>query len=164
MRVGPGNPVEITVRLSSSPIALDPIQVAVRSPTLERTGFYERRDHGPQGTFFTQADIDRLAPTVLSDLVRRVPATRFMEGGPGRTILRFNRQYGAGGPLPGCEPAVFVDGVLIQDQTIEPRVLDFNRVPPSQIAAVEIYVGASMPMQYNRTSCGAVVNWTKRGS
>jgi len=164
MRVGPGNPIEITVRLATSPVAVDPIHVVVRSTVLEQAGFYERRDLGPHGTFFTQEDIQRFAPVALSDLMRQVQSTILVSGGPGRTMVRFNRPYGARGGGPGCEPAVFLDGILVQDQVLdEPLLLNFNRVTPAEVAAVEVYVGPGMPLQYNSTSCGAIAIWTKRG-
>jgi hypothetical protein len=164
MAVGPGLPADITVRLATEPLPLEPIEVVVRSPGLDRAGFYERRDFGPQGTFFTEQDIERFSAAQLSDLMRRTPAAILVNQGPGRTMLRFNRQVGTGSSLPGCEPAVFLDGMLIQDQIEEPRLQDFNRVPPSAVAAVEVYVGSNTPLQYRRTACGAVVIWTKRGS
>jgi Carboxypeptidase regulatory-like domain len=163
MNVGPGQPVEVTLHLATAPIELEPIRVVTRSGALDRVGFYDRRQFGPAGTFFTDVDIERYTPVQLTDLMRRAPSTIIMGAGPGRTILRFNRQIGMGGSLPGCEPAVFLDGMLIQDQTAEPRLLDFNRVPPEQVAAVEVYVGANTPIEFKRTSCGAVVIWTKRG-
>lgn len=163
MRVGPGDPVDITVHLATDPLPLEPIDVVVRSANLDRAGFYERRDFGPQGTFFTARDIERYSATQLSDVMRRAPAALLIHGGPGRTLLRFNRQVGTSSPIPGCEPAVFVDGILIQDQLEEPRLQDFNRVPPSAVAAMEVYVGSNTPLEYRKTACGAVVIWTKRG-
>jgi hypothetical protein len=163
MMVGAGQPADITVRLATEPLPLEPIEVTVRSPALDRAGFYERRDLGEQGTFFTERDIERYSAMDLSDVMRRAPGAVVISEGPGRTLLRFNRTVGAGNPIPGCEPAVFLDGMLIQDQLVEPRLLDFNRVPPSAVSAMEVYVGSNTPLQYRKTSCGAVVIWTKRG-
>lgn len=163
MRVGPGDPVDITVHLATQPVPLEPIEVVVRSASLDRAGFYERRDLGPQGTFFTARDIERFSATQLSDVMRRAPGALLIHGEPGRTMLRFNRQVGSSSPIPGCEPAVFVDGMLIQDQLEEPRLQDFNRVPPNAVAAMEVYVGSNTPLEYRKTACGAVVIWTKRG-
>lgn len=164
MTVGSGNPVDIIVRLATTPIELEPIEAVARSASLSRAGFYDRRDLGPQGTYFTRADIDRRRPAALTDLVRVAPATIVIDGGPGRTLLRFSRQVGMGASgLPGCEPAVFLDGMLIQDQSSEPRLTNFNRVPPGAVEAIEVYVGANTPLQYRRNPCGSVLIWTRRG-
>lgn len=45
----------------------------------------------------------------------------------------------------------------------KPGLQDFNRVPPSAVAAMEVYVGSNTPLEYRKTACGAVVIWTKRG-
>ena len=164
MTVGAGNPVDITVRLATTPIELEPIEAVARSGSLSRAGFYDRRDLGAQGTYFTRVDIDRRQPATLTDLVRVAPATMIIDGGPGRSLLRFTRQVGMGtGGLPGCEPAVYLDGMLIQDQSTEPRLTDFNRVPPSAVEAIEVYVGVNTPLEYRRNPCGSVLIWTRRG-
>ena len=164
MTVGSGNPVDITVRLATTPIELEPIEAVARSGSLSRDGFYDRRELGAQGTFFTRVDIDRRHPATLTDLVRAAPATMVIDGGPGRALLRFSRQVGMGtSGLPGCEPAVFLDGMLIQDQSREPRLTDFNRVAPSAVEAIEMYVGANTPLEYRRNPCGSVLIWTRRG-
>jgi len=164
VRVGPGLPLDVAVKLATSPIPLDPIDVVVRSGVLQREGFFDRRDFELNGTFFTEVDIQRLAPVALTDVMQRVQSALVIHGGPGRMLVRFNRQVGmGGGRLPGCEPAVFLDGVLIQDQLSEPRLLNFNRVDPSAVAGIEVYVGVNTPLQYRRTPCGSVLIWTKRG-
>jgi hypothetical protein len=117
MNVGPGRPVDLNVHLAADAVPLDPIEVVARSASLERAGFYERQRYGQHGTFFTRADIERLAPTQLTDLVRRDPAVVILSGGPGRNTVLFNRSVSMVGGLPGCEPAVFPDGMLIQDPT-----------------------------------------------
>jgi hypothetical protein len=167
LTVGRGDPVDLTVRVASEPVTLEPIEVVVRSPALERVGFFDRRSFGPQGAFFTEADIERLKPTQVSDLLRNAPSTIIVDREPGSQMVRFNRQQGfRTGPygMPGCEPAVFLDGMLIQDNTGEPRIRDINsRVPLAHVAAVEVYVGANTPLEYKRNDCGALVFWTKRG-
>jgi len=165
LQAGPGRPLDIVLRLATQAIPLDPIEVTVRSGELERIGFYERRDFEINGKYFTAEDIDRLKPLALTDLMHRVPSALVIHAGPGRTLLRFNRQTGLnlGGQLPGCEPAVFVDGTLVQDQLRGPRLLDFNRVPPPAVAGIEVYIGVNTPLEYRRNPCGSVLIWTKRG-
>jgi len=165
VQAGPGLPMDIVLRLATSAIPLAPIEVTVRSGALERVGFYERRDFELNGKYFTAEDIERLTPQTLTDLMYRVPSALVIHAGPGRTVLRFNRQVGmnVASRLPGCEPDVFLDGVLIQDQLSEPRLLDFNRVAPTAVAGIEVYIGVNTPLEYKRNTCGSVLIWTKRG-
>ncbi|MGD8278482.1 MAG: TonB-dependent receptor [Gemmatimonadota bacterium] len=165
LQAGRGRPMDIVLRLATEAIPLDPIEVTVRSGELDRIGFYERRDFEINGKYFTAEDIDRLKPLTLTDLMYRLPSTLVIHAGPGRTLLRFNRQtdLNLAGRLRGCEPAVFVDGALVQDQLIEPRLLDFNRVPPPAVAGIEVYIGVNTPLEYRRNACGSVLIWTKRG-
>ena len=168
VRVGPGLPLDITVRLATSPIPLDPIGVTVRSGILEAEGFYERRANaGGSSTFITAEDIEGRIPAILTDVMYQVQSVKILDMGPGQKHLRFNRQEGLPTTrvfLPGCEPAVFLDGYRIQDQPSEPRLRDFNRVDPFTVAGIEVYVGANTPLRFKHTSCGAVLVWTKRGA
>jgi hypothetical protein len=43
-------------------------------------------------------------------------------------------------------------------------VLDFNLLSPDVIEAIEVYVGASTPVQFrNETGCGVLLIWTRHG-
>lgn len=161
--IGAGTPINATIALATQPIALDPIEVEVRSPDLEIAGVYDRRESIRTAHFFNAAQIESLRVPQMTDLFYRVPSTKVIDTGPGRRVIRFNRPSGFGSPV--CEPAFFIDGQLIRDNLTDAggRVLDFNRVPPEQIAVIEVYVGALTPLQFRQSDCGAVVIWTKRG-
>ena len=59
-----------------------------------------------------------------------------------------------------CEPALWFDGILIPELSID--ALD-GWVTPERLAAIEIYSEATVPPQFqrSRSGCGAVLFWTK---
>jgi hypothetical protein len=160
--IGEGAPVNITVALATQPVPLGPIEVEVRSRELELAGVYDRRDRIRTAHFFNAAQIENLRVPLMTDLFHRMPSMKVIDYGPGRRVVRFNRASFAGA---ACEPAFFIDGQLIRDNLSDAggAVLDFNRVPPEQIAVLEVYVGALTPLEFRQNDCGAVLVWTKRG-
>jgi TPR repeat protein len=158
--VQPGVTMDVLTQMSTRPIPLAPIQVvAVRSPYLERNGFYDR-SISTWGTQFGPAEITALMPQTLSDLIFRVPAVQ-VEGGrtvgsEARVVSR--RRYGA--TEAACALDIYMDGVRMEDY-------NFNEIPPNQVEALEIYQGLDVPAQFQRRSsesgCGIVLIWTKRG-
>jgi hypothetical protein len=87
--------------------------------------------------------------------MRSVPGIQ-VTGQNGQARLTSTRSAAGGS---GCV-TVFVDGA--QWQQITPGDLD-SFVQPSEVAAVEVYNGASIPPQFTTAgqSCSAVVVWTK---
>ncbi len=157
--IQPGRTIEIAAMMSTDPIPLEPIRVvAVRSEYLERNGFYDRAIR-TWGTQFSPADLQRLLPTQLSDLIYYTPGV-VIEGGnlpgaPQKVMSR--RRYGA-----GCQLDIYVD------QVRQPPEYNLNEIPPMQVEAVEIFQGLDVPIQFQRrsseTGCGIVLVWTKRGA
>jgi hypothetical protein len=150
----PGRTLELQVLLSAQAIPLDPIEVRVRSGTLERVGFYERRDDpGTFGRFFDRAEIERRGLTTFPELFRNVSRAIVDYGGPGSTLVRFR---GSGEGLRGpCVPPLYLDGIRMAGTT-------WDFISPTWIEAVEIYVGREAPPAYVN-ACGAVLVWTRRG-
>ena len=75
LSTGANSYVNVEVRLKSDAVLLTPLTVvartpAYRSPVLD--GFHARLGSG-LGTFFTRADVERIKPGYLSDLVTRLP-------------------------------------------------------------------------------------------
>jgi hypothetical protein len=161
--IGEGLPINVTIELATAAVELDPIEVEVRSPDLEIAGVYDRMESLRKADYFTAKQIDDLKPAQMTDLFARVPAAKVLDTGPGRRVIRFNRASLDG---PTCQPALFIDGMLVRDNMTDAGdvVLDFNRVPPEQIAAIEVYVGALTPLEFRQNNCGSVLVWTKRGS
>jgi hypothetical protein len=68
--------------------------------------------------------------------------------------------------LPGCEPALFIDGARYKDRApVGPAeqeyIDDWNILAPLTIEAVEIYTGAAAPIEFQHP-CGVILIWTRR--
>ncbi|MGD8277502.1 MAG: carboxypeptidase-like regulatory domain-containing protein [Gemmatimonadota bacterium] len=145
--------MEIEIRLSTKPIELPPLAVTVRSGRLQGVGFYDRRDeYGAQGSFITRADIERKNPQLFTDLLYNQHGLKVDYVGAGRRHVFINRGV-------GCTPMLWVDGNVL-DNT------NFDIIRPEVIEGVEIYIGASIPLQfhYAASDCGVIAVWTRRGS
>jgi hypothetical protein len=156
----------VAVDLASGRTARAEIRLAERATTLAATvikgrrstasrdleNFMERKRRSAAGRFLTREDLDRLNPFSVSEALRTTPGVRVVPTSSfGSAIL------GRG----GCLPAVFLDGMALQDGAVE---LD-RVVRPQEVAAVEIYMGVgTAPMQYRSSDdgCGSVVVWTRR--
>jgi TPR repeat protein len=159
--VQPGLTLDVALKMSTQPIPLDPIQVvAVRSPYLERNGFYDRSIKS-FGTQFGPAELENLKPTEITDLFYYVPAVE-VEGGRGvgqvgRVVSR--RRYGA--TEAACGLDIYLDGVRMENWNL-------NEIAPLMLEAMEVYQGLNVPTEYQRRSsasgCGIVLLWTKRGA
>lgn len=173
-----GDTVVVEFRLAVEAIPLDPITVlASPRPEWEHLQppamweFWERKEHMEKlglGRFFTQKDIapygGQKAAQTVSDL-----APFFHPEAHEERVTSFWVK----GRI-GCDPPLFLDGHLIpwtpkgypHDPLDKwPPVLD-DWIHPSEIAAVEIYRGASdVPGEYNvpGSNCGVVAVWSRRG-
>lgn len=149
----------VEYRLAPAPLRIDEIVVElgagrVREPNLVRRGFVRRMQRGV-GRFLTPWEIARSPDTRTSDLLDRLPGVF-----AGRNVL-------LQGPIGPCEPTVYLDGILVQ-QNVDIDGL----VPMSQVDAVEIYRRpAQVPVEYGTLQragdnhvfnpCGIVLFWTK---
>jgi Carboxypeptidase regulatory-like domain len=174
--IDPNETVELKIALSRKPVELPPIEVSVRSSRLTEVGYYSRLEEAYNGYRFDRADIERLAPQELTDLVQRIPAALVRYGEPGRRVIHFRRWPSGAITFRrradpnaeyGCVPDLYLDGTLMQDSTTasvyRPRLGDYNVVSPAVIEGIELYVGQNTPMQYKNV-CGVVLVWTRRGS
>lgn len=157
---------ETSVELS---ITLHPLAVRLAEIVVEadRTiivasrlaAFYHRRRTG-QGRYFTPWEIEKLNPSLLSDILRRVPGLWIAQDNQGNTVIRTHR--GGTWASAGCSgTVVYLDGIPQQSA----QDLDFL-IPPDLVAGVEIYMGpAQIPPEYNTTlpnaACGVILIWTK---
>jgi len=160
----------VRLRISARAIELAPLEVVVEAThlhLLEQRGFYERREVGEavsRATFFTEEDIQRRNPRLISHMIADVPGARLdcsrNAGLRSRScILRF-----AGGP--GCASAnVYLNGIRVirSDNQVSAEPID-QLVQPGEIAAVEVYPSAAgLPAEFGGSTgqCGAVVIWTR---
>ena len=164
--------VDLEIRMSTKPVELPAIIATARSPRLIDAGFFERRNEGYNGYFFTRDDIERSQPRELTDLIQRIPGTLIRYGEPGRRIIHFRRWPGDVRRATnrnadyGCIPDLYLDGMRMRDRIVDdvytPRLDDYNVVQPPAIEAIEVYIGANSPIQYKHP-CGVVLVWTRRG-
>jgi hypothetical protein len=145
-----GGDVDLRVEMVPEAVALEPVLVAVRRATrLETRGFYERQAAGI-GHFLTRADIEMRGPWRVADLFYGVPGARVIPGRPGQpvpTVLLRNN----------CNPLIVLDGSPISNRIRLDEILN-----PGDLEAIEVYHGASAPIQYTQfTTCGTIMVWTR---
>jgi hypothetical protein len=149
IEVGERGPVDIRIEIVPQALELEPVVVTVtRRGYLERTGFYSRRQRGV-GTHLTRDQFVQRANFQVSDVFRTIPGARVTErSGLGRTADVSFRG--------GCRPDVFIDGI----QTVAGTSVD-EVLAVQDVEAMEVYRGATVPVEFSRGSCGAVVVWTR---
>ena len=152
--VQPGRTVELSATMFTQPIELEAIQVSVRSSYLEQNGFFQRANDG-RGNHFSPQEIERIDPTVVSDLFRRIPGVRLQYGlaGEARVVSRRSTSV----TLGPCPLPVYLDGI---------RMVDWNldRVSPQEVQAIEVYQHVATPIEFTSlfSACGVVLIWTRR--
>jgi len=164
-------------------VQLTPVLVAdkIRDTRGAPLEFAQRAATG-QGTYFTSADIEKLRPHRVSELLRRVSGIKVLPNGEifsGRGITTINTR--------ACEHGmpVYVDRILvgggsegdpasITDDALG-RKADFmsptsasrsavDGIKPENIAGIEVYNGpATAPSTISGTtsSCGVILIWTR---
>lgn len=153
---GAGN-YQITVPLPRAPIELEVLRVEIpRSLRLQETGFYARKAW-VESTGKDLADFyDPDEVSARSETRHTVPAMALT------SRIRF--------VYKGCMPSVYVDGRLIPGASGNRRRY-MERVDRAvrveDVEGIEIYrsMSAAVPLEFrdfDSTSCGAVVVWTRR--
>jgi hypothetical protein len=165
--VAAGGAIQLPVTLVAIPVALDTIRVgsdAGLTPSMR--GFEARRRRG-EGHFFTRKDIDQMQARSFTDILRRTPGMMIQTTSGALGASESVRSQRTGGIMGNraCPVLFYVNGApfpLQQDFTIN------HFVSPEDVAAVEVYSGASeIPPQFNssmyNSRCGVVVIWTREG-
>jgi hypothetical protein len=137
------------------------------SPSL--TGFEERRLSGGGGYFVVDSVLRKEEDRPLADIIRmHVPGVDMAHVGQSRVYLTSGR-----GPFTlrqngVCYPDVYLDGVRVtplpDPQNSALIAVDITQFVSSEVTAMEFYPGgASLPVQFSRTSsgCGALALWTR---
>jgi hypothetical protein len=149
-----GTLLHVTMELSTSPIELDELVVVVRSPVLNRSGFYDRERQGYGGHFVKPQDIEHMNPAAVTDLFRGMPGIRVVYGGVyGAGVFVNQRVTFADDQMPGCRPTIWVDGA-------RSTMFSFDEMRVEEIEGMEVYTGATAPGKYSDI-CGTVAIWTK---
>ncbi len=138
---------ELAVFMVAEAIDLEPVVVtASRTAAFYLRDFQRRRTTG-SGTFLTRPEIERSNSNSTSELLQRLGRVRVIRGRQGEASL-FMRGT--------CRPQIFVDGALLQANTS----ID-TATRPEDIAAIEVYSDAGVPIQYAIGSpCGVILLWT----
>jgi hypothetical protein len=171
-RIEAGEALSLVVRVHPAAIALAPLEVtastATTSPVLAT--FYARAERGVGGTFLTRADIDRLAPSRLSDLVATVPGVT-LDGGvaPGATrgVLLSSSPSAIGGRP--CPVQLFVDGVPVTRRAgigaSSPYAVQLDHLlQPDEVEGIEVYPALHLvPPEFltQDARCGVVAIWRR---
>jgi hypothetical protein len=156
--VAAGTVLEVRASLATQPIQLEPIEVRVGSRYLERSGYY-RRSVVAIGTQYSRRDIVDMNVATMSQIIQRTPGvtTGVVRG---RTLV-YSGRAGTRLDEATCRVRLYLDGVAMHDWDLE-----FLR--PDDVEALEIYHGASTPIEYQHLRdpdgvypCGVVLIWTR---
>jgi hypothetical protein len=148
-------PARVMVKLGVLVPQLSPVEVVSRREEgLQKVGFLDRKRTSAGGYFIGPEQLAKRNATKFTDVLRTTPGLRVQESN-GQAMITSTRSAQGGGCV-----TVYVDGAPWQQ--IDPGDLD-TFVQPNEIAAVEVYSGASIPAQFTTPgqSCSAVVVWTK---
>ena len=146
-----GRPARSEVRLEKTAM-LSTVTVRGTLMYSRQLADFDRRRRSGFGTFLTSSDIDRLAPSRLSDVLRTVPGVQidYSNGRP-RALMR-------GGAMTAyCTPTLYVDGVRDISG-------DFEIFRSDELVGVEVYNrDTARPAEFSDMSgCGAIAIWTRQ--
>ncbi len=115
-----------------------------------RSGFENRRSRR-YGKFLDEAEIQRMVPQRIADVLFSMPSvTTVNTGRIGREIL-----------VRGCKPTVFIDGKRAFVETFDLDAV----MSVDSLMAVEVYDQPEViPFDFHaEPGCGAIVFWTRKG-
>jgi Carboxypeptidase regulatory-like domain/TonB-dependent Receptor Plug Domain len=149
-------PARVEVAMTRPATMLSTVVVkADRDVGLERIGYVQRKKSGG-GYHLDGDDIQKRAPTMLTDLFRTIPGLRVVPAGNGIDYrIESTRQA-----TSNCVK-YWVDGAPFE--ALFPGDID-RLLPLNEIAAVEVYNGVSVPPQFQmagQSACAAIVMWSK---
>ena len=152
--------LELTISLARAGTATLDTVVAIAPPRHSSApGFDARRSHG-HGRFFDRAEIERLRPRTMIDLLRGISGIRVERGSAGYFVRHIRASHNR-----DCPMAVYVDGVLVATETGRVRRGSsvFDGIQMELVEAVEIYGVSEVPPQFNRAGagCGVVLIWMR---
>jgi hypothetical protein len=156
--VVPPDTLTVILRIAVDVIELEPFEIVgerdalVLDPRLTTWGFYDRRASFAKGSgvshFMDYEAIQARYPMRTTDLFRNLSGVYVVSRGGSRGPIVTGRR--------GCSMTVYIDGVLLRGGAIDAWV------PPTSLAAVEVYPRAPYPAQYapRDPRCGSIVIWT----
>lgn len=150
-------PAETTITMSQPVQMLDPVVVTAESDLgLDNIGFTQR-SKGMSGTFMDAKEIMARGPNLLTDVFRTVPSLRVVPVSP----YDYEVQSSRGNMMGGNCVKYWLDGAPYE--AVFPGDVD-RMIPPYEIAAIEVYNGSTVPIQFssaNSGNCAVIVIWSK---
>ena len=150
-------PRTTTITMSQPVQMLDPIVVTAESDMgLDNIGFTSR-EKSMSGTFLDAKEIMARGPNMLTDVFRTVPSLKVVPVSPYDYAVESSR----GNMLGGRCVKYWLDGSPYE--SVFPGDID-RMIPPYEIAAIEVYNGSTVPMQFtnaNSGNCAVIVIWSK---
>jgi hypothetical protein len=148
-------PARLTVTMARAAQVLAPVRVTADAATagLEKVGYISRKRSG-MGYYLSGDEIEKRAPSLLTDVFRTIPGLRVVPSGTDYVVESTRNALG------GCV-RYWVDGAVWE--AIFPGDVD-RLVPTWEIAAMEVYNGTTVPAQFQMagsSSCAAIVIWTR---
>ena len=146
------------VLVDVSAYLLDTVRVAAsrRLDAVAREGFERRRRSG-SGYFLDESVLDTIKAITFKDLVRRMPAIRFVRGNRLDDTWREHVEFMNGQADP-CIPAIYLDGARLIDDKTDLDVI----IHPSSVRRIEAYYrGVAIPAEFaSNQTCGVLAIWT----
>jgi hypothetical protein len=143
----------VIIGLTSVRRFIDTVHVrAARLDINNIVGFESRRKAG-SGRFFSAADIRRLSPRQVTDILRHAPSVQLVSQGLSGFAVRMR------GDRNDCQPALFLDG----KQLVRWELADLNSLlHPDEIGGMEIYTPSMTPAEFRtQDACGTILIWTR---
>lgn len=154
MRVDKDQQVALTVEMDEAAVRLRPLNVVGQKSPQFLTGFRERADQvrrGGGGYIVDRAQLAGAGNLSVGRVLASVPGLHFVTGrrGSGETVLSTRGN---------CQPRFYLDGTPMM-------IPDVSSIMASTLEGVEVYHGAGAgPVEYfDRTGCGVVLMWSRRG-
>jgi hypothetical protein len=146
-----------TITMSQAVQMLDPVVVTAEGDAgLDNIGFTSRK-RAMSGTFLDAKEIMARGPNMLTDVFRTVPSLKVVPVSPYDYAVESSR----GNMLGGRCVKYWLDGSPYE--SVFPGDVD-RMIPPYDIAAIEVYNGSTVPIQFtnaNSGNCAVIVIWSK---
>jgi hypothetical protein len=159
----------VTVALVPRPVALDSVavQVDAQDAWLRNSGFYKRRQEG-MGKYLDQEEIlKRGASGGMANVLGGISGVRVInDNGMTDVQIRSAMTSVFRGTPRICLPLIIVDGLVVADGMVPgPGRMNLEQIRPQDVAGIEIYGEAGVPLQFARGggACGVVIFWTRSG-